>query len=70
MEERRKRGKEYKSLYNQAHNLLNIRWDIYSGTYDARTCIERLKKLDDQDLHISSLIYPLLELQLSNSDAS
>ena len=65
-EERHKRRKEYKSLYEQAHNLLNIRWDIDSGTYDAKTCIERLKKLDDQDLHISSLIYPLLELQLNS----
>lgn len=60
-----KRRMEYKSIFNQAHNLLNIRWDIYSGTYDAKTCIERLKKLDDQDLHISSLIYPLLELQIT-----
>ena len=56
----------YNSLRKQAHDLLNIRWDIYSGTYDAKTCIERLKKLDDQDLHISSLIYPLLELQLKS----
>ncbi len=59
-----KRRIRYHSIYNQAHNLLNIRWDIYSGTYDAKTCIERLKQLDNQDLHISSLIYPLLELQL------
>ena len=58
-----KRKIKYNSIYNQALNLLNIRWDIYSGTYDAKTCIERLKKLDDQDLHISSLVYPLLELQ-------
>lgn len=27
-----KRRIKYKSIYNQAHNLLNIRWDIYSGT--------------------------------------
>lgn len=59
-----KRRIRYHSIYNQAHNLLNIRWDICSGTYDAKTCIERLKQLDNQDLHISSLIYPLLELQL------
>ena len=58
-----KRRIEYKSIYIQAYNLRNIRWDIYSKNYDAKTCIERLKKLDDQDLHISSLIYPLLQLQ-------
>lgn len=38
-----KRRMKYQRIYNQAHNLLNIRWDIYSGTYDAKTCIERLK---------------------------
>ena len=59
-----KRRIEYKNIYIQAYNLLNIRWDIYSENYDAKTCIERLKKLDDQDLHVSSLIYPLLELQI------
>ncbi len=64
-----KRRIKYNSLCKQAYDLLNIRWDIYSGAYDAKTCIERLKKLDDQDLHISSLIYPLLELQL-NSERS
>ena len=63
-----KRKIKYNSIYNQAHNLLNIRWDIYSGTYDAKTCIERLKKLDDQDLHISSLVYPLLGLQVNTRE--
>ena len=61
-----KRKMKYKSICSQANDLLNIRWDISSGTYDAKTCIERLKKLDDQDLHTSSLIYPLLELQISS----
>ncbi len=60
-----KRRIRYNSFCKQADNLLNIRWDIYSETYDAKTCIQRLKKLDDQDLHISSLVYPLLELQLN-----
>ena len=69
-EERNKRRIGYASIFKQAHNLLNIRWDIYSGAYDAKTCIERLKKLDDQDLHISSLIYPLLELQLNSERES
>ncbi len=59
-----KRRIKYKNIFKQAYKLLKIRWDIYSETYDAKTCIERLKKLDNQDLHISSLIYPLLELQL------
>ncbi len=58
-----KRRIRYDSICSQANDLLNIRWDISSGTYDAKTCIERLKKLDDQDLHISSLIYALLRLQ-------
>ena len=57
-----KRKIKYNSICSQANDLLNIRWDISSGTYDAKTCIERLKKLDEQDLHISSLVYPLLEL--------
>ena len=51
-----------KNLCRQAHNLLAIRYEIHSGKYDAKTCIERLKRLEE-DLHISSLIYPLLELQ-------
>ncbi len=58
-----KRKIKYNSICSQANDLLNIRWDISSGTYDAKTCIERLKKLDDQDLHTSSLIYKLLRLQ-------
>ena len=57
-----KRRVDIKSLYRKAHTLLNIRWDISSGIYDAKTCIERLKRID-QPLHISSLVYPLLELQ-------
>ena len=57
-----KRRIDIKSLYRKAHTLLNIRWDISSGIYDAKTCIERLKRID-QPLHISSLVYPLLELQ-------
>ena len=52
----------YKRISIQAYKLQNIRWDIHSGTYDAKTCLERQKKLDEQDLHISSLVYPLLEL--------
>ncbi len=58
-----KRKIKYNSICSQANDLLNIRWDISSGTYDAKTCIKRLKKLDDQDLHTSSLIYKLLRLQ-------
>ena len=58
-----KRRMKYNSICSQANDLLNIRWDISSGTYDAITCVERLIKLDDQDLHISSLIYKLLRLQ-------
>ena len=61
-----KRKIKYNSICSQANDLLNIRWDISSGTYDAKTCIERLKKLDDQDLHTSSLVYPLLELKISS----
>ncbi len=60
--------REDNSILSQANDLLNIRWDISSETYDAKTCIERLKKLDEQDMHISSLIYPLLELQVSSID--
>ncbi len=60
----------YKRISIQAYKLQNIRWDISSGTYDAKTCIERLKKLDEQDLHISSLVYPLLELMKLLSDTS
>lgn len=61
-EEIRKRSIDIKSLYRKAHTLLNIRWDISSGLYDAQTFIEKLKRIDDA-LHISSLVYPLLELQ-------
>ena len=50
-----------KNLCKQAHNLLATRYEIHSGKYDAKTCIERLKRLDE-DLHISSLVYPLLRL--------
>lgn len=57
-----KRRIDIKNLHRKAHTLLNIRWDISSGIYDAKTCIERLKRVD-QPLHISSLVYPLLELQ-------
>ena len=57
-----KRKIDIKNLHRKAHTLLNIRWDISSGIYDAKTCIERLKRVD-QPLHISSLVYPLLELQ-------
>ena len=60
----------YKRISIQAYKLQNIRWDISSGTYDAKTCIERLKKLDKQDLNISSLVYPLLELMKLSSDTS
>ncbi len=63
-----KRKIKYNSIRSQANDLLNIRWDISSETYDAKTCIERLKRLDEQDLHISSLVYPLLELQKISSD--
>ena len=50
-----KRSIDIKSLHIKAHTLLNIRWDIFSGIYDAKTCIERLKRID-QPLHISSLV--------------
>ena len=53
---------DIKSLHTKAHTLLNVRWDISSRIYDAKTCIERLKRIDEP-LHISSLVYPLLELQ-------
>ena len=52
----------YKRWQWQANILLNIRWDITTGIYDAQTFIEKLKRIDDE-LHISSLVYPLLELQ-------
>lgn len=60
----------YKRISIQAYKLQNIRWDIHSGTYDAKTCLERLKKLDEQNLHISSLVYPLLELTQLSSHTS
>lgn len=56
----------YNRFAKAAARFLVIRSDIASGMYGAPTLIERLKKLEDQDIEVPSLIYALLELQMKH----
>ena len=54
----------YSRLSKDARKIVVIRSEITSGTYHAKTLIERLKKLEEQDMIvISRLTYALLELR-------
>ena len=54
----------YSRLAKGARKIVVIRSEIASGTYHAKILIERLKKLEGQDIVIHSLTYALLELQI------
>lgn len=58
-----KKRMRYNRLAKVARELVVMRFEIDSGNYHAETLIERLKKLEKQDIMIHSLIYALLELQ-------
>ena len=54
----------YSRLAKDARKIVVIRSEIASGTFHAKTLIERLKELEKQDIVvIPSLIYALLELR-------
>ncbi len=53
----------YSRLAKTARKIIVIRFEIASETYHARRLIERLKKLEAQDIVIHSLTYALLELR-------
>ena len=50
-------------LAKAARKIVVIRDEIGSGTYHAKTLIERLKEVEEQGIVIHSLIYALLELR-------
>lgn len=58
-----KRRIRYNNLAKAAREFIVIRFEIASETYHARRLIERLKKLEEQDIVIHSLTYALLELR-------
>ena len=58
-----KKRAAYRKLEKNAQKLADARFEIADGLYHAETLIERLKKLEEQDLKIHSLIYALLELR-------
>ena len=53
----------YSGLAKAARKIVVIRSEIASGTYHAKTLIERLKEVEKQDVVIHSLTYALLELR-------
>lgn len=53
----------YSRLSKAARKIVVIRSEVASGTYHAKTLIERLRKLEEQGIVIDSLIYGLLELR-------
>ncbi len=58
-----KKRAAYKGLEKLARKFTKIRFEITSETYHAKRLIERLQKLEEQDIVIHSLTYALLELR-------
>ena len=58
-----KKRAAYRKFDKNARKLADVRFETAGGLYHAEILIERLKKLEEQDLKIHSLIYALLELR-------
>ena len=58
-----KKRAAYKGLEKLARKFTKIRFEITSETYHAKRLIEKLQKLEEQDIVIHSLTYALLELR-------